>query len=106
MNFLKELENEIKEILKKDNISKISISNNYFDVEFFDKESELSETENNAKLKKDYSDTSALDKLYEQPPTKAELDAELEERNRKLRERFSNQGNVMPSDGVAVWTGE
>ena len=106
MNFLKELKDELEEILKKDNISKISISNNYFDVEFFDKESELSETENNAKLKKDYSDTSALDKLYEQPPTKAELDAELEERNRKLRERFSNQGNVMPSDGVAVWTGE
>lgn len=106
MNFLKELKDELEEILKKDNISKISISNNYFDVEFFDKESELSETENNAKLKKNYSDTSALDKLYEQPPTKAELDAELEERNRKLREKFSNQGNVMPSDGVAVWTGE
>ena len=106
MNFLKELKDELEEILKKDNISKISISNNYFDVEFFDKKEKTLKAESDLKIKKDYSDTSALDKLYEQPPTKAELDAELEERNRKLRERFSNQGNVMPSDGVAVWTGE
>lgn len=115
MNFLKELKDELEEILKKDNISKISISNNYFDVEFFDKgektlkagsDLKIKKAESDLKIKKDYSDTSALDKLYEQPPTKAELDAELEERNRKLREKFSNQGNVMPSDGVAVWTGE
>ena len=106
MNFLKELKDELEEILKKDNISKISISNNYFDVEFFDKGEKTLKAGSDLKLKKDYSDTSALDKLYEQPPTQAELDAELEERNRKLREKFSNQGNVMPSDGVAVWTGE
>ena len=118
MNFLKglkELENEIKEVLNKDNVKRICISNSYFEVEFFDKkektlkdESDLKikKTGSDLKIKKDYNDTSALDKLYEQPPTKAELDAELEERNRKLREKFSNQGNVMPNDGVAVWTGE
>ena len=106
MNFLKELKDELEEILKKDNISKISISNNYFDVEFFDKKEKTLKAGSDLKIKKDYNDTSALDKLYEQPPTQAELDAELEERNRKLREKFSNQGNVMPSDGVAVWTGE
>lgn len=118
MNFLKELkelENEIKEILNKDNVKRIGISNSYFEIEFFDKgektlkagsDLKIKKAESDLKIKKDYSDTSALDKLYEQPPTKAELDAELEERNRKLREKFSNQGNVIPSDGVAVWTGE
>lgn len=106
MNFLKELENEIKEILNKDNVKRIGISNSYFEVEFFDKEEKTLKAGSDLKIKKDYSDTSALDKLYEQPPTKAELDAELEERNRKLREKFSNQGNVIPSDGVVAWAGE
>ena len=118
MNFLKglkELENEIKEILNKDNVKRIGISNSYFEVEFFDKEEKtlkagsdlkIKKAESDLKIKKDYNDTSALDKLYEQPPTQAELDAELEERNRKLREKFSNQGNVIPSDGVVAWTGE
>ena len=109
MNFLKELkelENEIKEILNKDNVKRIGISNSYFEVEFFDKGEKTLKAGSDLKIKKDYSDTSALDKLYEQPPTKAELDAELEERNRKLREKFSNQGNVIPSDGVVAWTGE
>ena len=106
MSFLKEIKDEIKEILKKDNISKIYISNNYFEVEFFDKKEKTLKAGSDLKIKKDYKDTSALDKLYEQPPTQAELDAELEERNRKLREKFSNQGNVMPSDGVVAWTGE
>ena len=109
MNFLKglkELENEIKEILNKDNVKRIGISNSYFEVEFFDKGEKTLKAESDLKIKKDYSDTSALDKLYEQPPTKAELDAELEERNRKLREKFSNQGNVIPSDGVVAWAGE
>lgn len=106
MGYLKELKDEIKEILKRDNISKISISNNYFDVEFFDKKEEPPKTGSNVKPKKDYSDTSALDKLYEQPPTQAEIDAELEERNRKLREKFNNQGNVIPTDGVAAWSGD
>ena len=109
MNFLKglkELENEIKEILNKNNVKRIGISNSYFEVEFFDKEEKTLKVGSDLKIKKDYSDTSALDKLYEQPPTKAELDAELEERNRKLREKFSNQGNVIPSDGVVAWTGE
>ena len=109
MNFLKglkELENEIKEILNKDNVKRIGISNSYFEIEFFDKGEKTLKAESDLKIKKDYSDTSALDKLYEQPPTKAELDAELEERNRKLREKFSNQGNVIPSDGVVAWTGE
>lgn len=106
MNLLKELKDELGEILKKDNISKISISDNYFEVEFFDKKEKTLKAGNDLKIKKDYNDTSALDKLYEQPPTQAELDAELKERNRKLREKFSNQRNVMPSDGVAVWTGE
>ena len=109
MNFLKglkELENEIKEMLNKDNVKRIGISNSYFEVEFFDKGEKTLKAGSDLKIKKDYSDTSALDKLYEQPPTKAELDAELEERNRKLREKFSNQGNVIPSDGVVAWTGE
>ena len=103
---LKELENEIKEILNKDNVKRIGISNSYFEVEFFEKGEKTLKAGSDLKIKKDYSDTSALDKLYEQPPTKAELDAELEERNRKLREKFSNQGNVMPSDGVVAWAGE
>ena len=103
---LKELENEIKEILNKDNVKRIGISNSYFEVEFFDKGEKTLKAGSDLKIKKDYSDTSALDKLYEQPPTKAELDAELEERNRKFREKFSNQGNVIPSDGVVAWTGE
>lgn len=112
MNFLKELKelkelkDELGKILKKDNVKRICISNSYFEVEFFDKKEKTPKAGSDLKIKKDYSDTSALDKLYEQPPTKAELDAELEERNRKLREKFSNQGNVIPSDGVAVWTGE
>ena len=118
MNFLKELkelENEIKEILNKDNVKRIGISNSYFEVEFFDKkektlkdesDSKIKKAESDLKIKKDYSDTSALDKLYEQPPTQAELDAELKERNRKLREKFSSQGNVIPSDGVVAWAGE
>lgn len=106
MNFLKELKDGFGEVLKKDNVKRISISDSYFEVEFFDKKEKTLKVRSDLKLNKDYSDTNALDKLYEQPPTKAELDAELEERNRKLRERFSNQGNVMPSDGVAVWTGE
>ena len=112
MNFLKglkELENEIKEILNKDNVKRIGISNSYFEVEFFDKFDKKEKTlkdESDLKIKKDHNDTSALDKLYEQPPTQAELDAELEERNRKLREKFSNQGNVIPSDGVVAWAGE
>ena len=118
MNFLKELKelkDELGEILKKDNVKRIGISDGYFEVEFFDKkektlkaESDLKikKPESELKLKKDYSDTSALDKLYEQTPTKTELDAELEERNRKLREKFSNQGNVIPSDGVVAWAGE
>lgn len=104
MSYLKEIKDEIKEVLKKDNISKISISNSYFDVEFFEKEPP--KTGGNVRSKKDYNDTSALDKLYESPPSQAELDAELEERNRKLREKFNNQGNVKPTDGVAIWTGE
>ena len=109
MNFLKglkELENEIEKILNKDNVKRIGISDGYFEVEFFDKGEKTLKAGSDLKIKKDYSDTSALDKLYEQPPTKAELDAELEERNRKLREKFSNQGNVIPSDGVVAWTGE
>ena len=109
MNFLKglkELENEIKEILNKDNVKRIGISNSYFEVEFFDKKEKTLKAESDLKIKKDHNDTSALDKLYEQPPTQAELDAELEERNRKLREKFSNQGNVIPSDGVVAWAGE
>ena len=109
MNFLKglkELENEIEKILNKDNVKRIGISDGYFEVEFFDKGEKTLKAVSDLKIKKDYSDTSALDKLYEQPPTKAELDAELEERNRKLREKFSNQGNVIPSDGVVAWTGE
>lgn len=118
MNFLKELKelkDELGEILKKDNVKRIGISNSYFEIEFFDKgektlkagnDLKIKKAESDLKIKKDYSDTSALDKLYEQPPTKAELDAELEERNRKLREKFSNQGNVIPSDGVVAWTGE
>lgn len=103
---LKELKDELGEILKKDNVKRIGISNSYFEVEFFDKGEKTLKAGSDLKIKKDYSDTSALDKLYEQPPTKAELDAELEERNRKLREKFSNQGNVMPSDGVVAWAGE
>lgn len=109
MNFLKglkELKDELGEILNKDNVKRIGISNSYFEVEFFDKGEKTLKAGSDLKIKKDYSDTSALDKLYEQPPTKAELDAELEERNRKLREKFSNQGNVIPSDGVVAWTGE
>ena len=118
MNFLKglkELENEIEKILNKDNVKRIGISDGYFEVEFFDKgektlkagsDLKIKKAESDLKINKDYSDTRALDKLYEQPPTKAELDAELEERNRKLREKFSNQGNVIPSDGVVAWTGE
>ena len=112
MNFLKglkELENEIEKILNKDNVKRIGISDGYFEVEKTLKagsDLKIKKAESDLKIKKDYSDTSALDKLYEQPPTKAELDAELEERNRKLREKFSNQGNVIPSDGVVAWTGE
>lgn len=115
MRYLKELKDELKEVLKRDDVAKISISNDYIDVEFFDKgektlkagsDLKIKKAESDLKIKKDYSDTSALDKLYEQPPTKAELDAELEERNRKLREKFSNQGNVIPSDGVVAWAGE
>lgn len=118
MNFLKELKDELGEILKKDNVKRIGISNSYFEVEFFDKfdkkektlkaesDSKIKKAGSDLKTKKDYSDTSALDKLYEQPPTQAELDAELEERNRKLREKFSSQGNVIPSDGVVAWAGE
>ena len=109
MNFLKELKelkDELGEILKKDNVKRIGISNSYFEVEFFEKGEKTLKAGSDLKIKKDYSDTSALDKLYEQPPTKAELDAELEERNRKLREKFSNQGNVMPSDGVVACAGE
>ena len=87
MNFLKELKelkDELGEILKKDNVKRIYISNNYFEIEFFDKkektlkaESDLKikKAESDLKIKKDYKDTSALDKLYEQPPTQAELDA-------------------------------
>ena len=105
MNFLKELKDVFEEISKKDNVKRISISNSYFEVEFFDKKEKTLKAGSDLKIKKDYSDTSALDKLYEQPPTKAELDAELKERNRKFREKFSNQGNVMPSDGVVAWTG-
>ena len=40
MNFLKglkELKDEIKEILNKDNVKRIGISNSNFEVEFFDK---------------------------------------------------------------------
>ena len=106
MSFLKEIKDELKEILKKDNISKIYISNSYFEVGFFDKKEKTLKAGSDLKIKKDYNNTSALDKFYEQPPTQAELDAELEERNRKLREKFSNQGNVMPSDGVVAWAGE
>ena len=109
MNFLKELKglkDALGEILNKDKVKRIGISNSYFEVEFFDKGEKTLKAGSDLKIKKDYSDTSALDKLYEQPPTKAELDAELEERNRKLREKFSNQGNVMPSDGVVAWAGE
>ena len=109
MNFLKELKglkDELGEILNKDNVKRIGISNSYFEVEFFDKGEKTLKAGSDLKIKKDYSDTSALDKLYEQPPTKAELDAELEERNRKLREKFSSQGNVIPSDCVVAWAGE
>ena len=112
MNFLKELKelkDELGEILKKDNVKRIGISNSYFEVEFFDKFDKKEKTlkaESDLKIKKEHNDTSALDKLYEQTPTKTELDAELEERNRKLREKFSSQGNVIPSDGVVAWAGE
>ena len=37
MNFLKELKDVFEEISKKDNVKRISISNSYFEVEFFDK---------------------------------------------------------------------
>lgn len=110
MNCLKELKDElkeiIKEILKKDNVSKINISDNYFEVEFFEKKPTPPKTGGNVRPKKDYNDTSALDKLYETSPSQEEIEAELEERNRKLREKFNNQGNVKPSDGVSIWTGE
>ena len=99
MGYLKELKDEIKEILKREDIQKISVSDHCFYVEFFDKDKTV-------KQKKTKNDTSALDKLYEQPISQEDIDAELEERNRKLRENFANQGNVAPSDGVAVWTGE
>lgn len=106
MGYLKELKDEIKEILKREDIQKISVSDHCFYAEFFDKKPEPPKTGSNVKPKKDYSDTSALDKLYEQKITQEDIDAELEERNRKLRENFASQGNVAPSDGVAVWTGE
>lgn len=98
MNYLKELKDEIKEVLAKDNLANIIINNDGFSATFYEK------NEKPKKTKK--ADTSALDKLYEQPMSQDQIEAETEERNRKLREKFANQGNVVPTEGVAVWTGE
>lgn len=92
MNYLEELKDEIKAILAKDNLAKIVISNDNFEATFFEK------------VAKTKTEVSALDKLYESPPSQEAIKAELEERNKKLREKFSNQGNVMPTSGVATWS--
>lgn len=48
---------------------------------------------------KSKSDFSALDALYSQQTTEEQIAKETEERNRKLKERFENTGNIEP----AVW---
>ena len=101
MNYLKELKDEIKEVLAKDNLAKIVISNGGFAATFFEKPEKVEKCD----IKKKAS-SSALDKLYEQPPSQEAIEAELEERNRKLREKFNSQGNVAPSEGIAAWSGE
>ena len=101
MNYLKELKDEIKEVLAKDNLANIVISNTGFSAAFYEKpvKAEIKKT----KIK---AEPSALDKLYESPPSQEAIEAELEKRNRKLREKFNNQGNVIPTDGVAAWAGD
>lgn len=58
--------------------------------------------ENVVKPKADYS---AVDAMYE-PKTEDQIAKETEERNKKLKERFNNTGNVLPANGaVAAWDG-
>lgn len=104
MNYLKELKDEIKEVLAKDNLANIVISNTGFSAAFYEKVEKPVKAE--TKKTKAKAETSALDKLYESPPSQEDIEAELEERNRKLREKFNNQGNVIPTDGVAAWAGD
>ena len=60
MNFLKELENEIKEILNKDNVKRIGISNSYFEIEFFDKGEKTLKAGSDLKIKKEQLDCSFI----------------------------------------------
>ena len=58
-------------------------------------------------VKKEVKTYDALDAMYSQPKTEEQIAKETEERNRKLKEKFNNQGNVIPNGGqVAAWTGE
>ena len=103
MNYLKELKDEIKEVLAKDNLAEISIDKYGFRASFYEKVEKPAKVE--TKKAKTKTEPSALDKLYESPPSQEAIEAELEERNRKLREKFNNQGNVIPTDGVAACAG-
>lgn len=46
-------------------------------------------------------DFSAVDALYNNPPSEEEIAKETEERNKRLKEKFSSVGNVQPT----IWTG-
>lgn len=56
MNFLKGLKDELGEILNKDNVKRIGISNSYFEVEFFDKGEKTLKAGSDLKIKKAESD--------------------------------------------------
>ena len=98
---MKLTEEIINKLLELKNVKELHVYKDSFNIEFFNPREEESVVQEEvvAKSKKDFN---ALDAMYNNPITEEDIAKEEEERNRKLREKFNNTGNVISGDSAAA----
>ena len=103
---MKLTEEIINKLLELKNVKELHVYNDSFNIEFFEPREEepavQEEVVAKPKVAKPKKDFNALDAMYNNPITEEDIAKEEEERNRKLREKFNNTGNVISGDSAAA----
>lgn len=103
---MKLTEEIINKLLELKNVKELHVYNDSFNIEFFGPSEEepvvQEEVVAKPKVVKPKKDFNALDAMYNNPITEEDIAKEEEERNRKLREKFNNTGNVISGDSAAA----
>lgn len=103
---MKLTEEIINKLLELKNVKELHVYNDSFNIEFFEPREEEPAVQEEVvvkpKVAKPKKDFNALDAMYNNPITEEDIAKEEEERNRKLREKFNNTGNVISGDSAAA----